>query len=165
MPSTEYIRGVNEAYARINFDPYHWITNITSPWTPMTKKLSNSRVALVSGGGISLKSQTPYQLTSIGDLSYREIPGDARAQDMVINSAFFKHDDTDKDINNLFPIEILQDMARDGYIGEVSPVNYVCGVGRIYEPELSSVYIKKVLPEIVGKLKAAEVDVCLFCCG
>ena len=75
MPFTDYIKGANEVYARINFDPYHWMTNITSPWTPMTKKLSNCRVALVSGGGISLKSQTPYQLTSIGDLSYREIQG------------------------------------------------------------------------------------------
>jgi D-proline reductase (dithiol) PrdB len=165
MPFTEYIQKANELYAEIKFDPYHWIKNITSPWTPMTKKLADCRVALVAGGGMSLKSQTPYDPVRINDFSYREIPGDTRGEDIVINSVFFKHDDTDKDLNNLFPIEILQEMAKDGYIGDVSPVNYICGVGRLYEPDLTRVFVKQVLPEIAGKLKAANVDVGLFCCG
>lgn len=164
MPFTEYIKGVNELYAEIGFYPYQWIKNLTAPWTPFNKKLSECRVALVAAGGMSLKSQELYQLMSTHDISYREIPGDAKAEDIVINSVYFKHDDTDKDLNNLFPIEILQEMARDGYIGNVSPVNFSCGSGRIYEPELTT-FTEEVIPEVVGKLKAAKVDIVLACCG
>ena len=164
MPFTGYIKGVNELYAKIGFAPYHWIKNLTVPWTPFTKKLSDCRVALVAAGGISLKSQEPYQLMSIHDISYREIPGDAKPEDIVINTVYFKHDDTDKDLNNLFPIEILREMERGGYIGDVSPLNFICGAGRIYEPELTT-FTDEVIPEVVSKLKAAKVDIVLVCCG
>jgi D-proline reductase (dithiol) PrdB len=122
MPFTEYIKGVNELYTKIGFAPYHWIKNLTSPWTPFKKKISKCRVALVGAGGISLKSQKPFQLMSIHDISTRDIPGNVKPEDIVINSTYFKHEDTDKDLNNLFPIEILQQMGRDGFIGEVSPL-------------------------------------------
>ena len=164
MSFTEYIKGVNEYYGKSGFPPYHWIKNISVLWTPFKKQLSSCRVALVAGGGISLKSQKPYEPMSFHDISYREIPGHARSEDMVVNTAYIKHEDTDKDLNNLFPIDILQQMASVGYIREVSPINIVCGVGRIYEPELTE-FIEKVIPEIVGKLKSANVDVGLFCCG
>ena len=164
MPFTEYIKGVNEFYARMGFPPYHWIKNLTSPWTPFTKKKSECRAALVGAGGISLRSQEPFQLMSIHDISTRDIPGNVKPEDIVVNSTYFKHEDTDKDLNNLFPIEILQQMAGNGFIREVSPLNIICGVGRIYEPELTS-FTDEVVPEMVSKLRSAKVDIALFCCG
>jgi D-proline reductase (dithiol) PrdB len=163
MAFTEYIKGVNDEYAKPGFVPYHWIKNITAPWTSFTKKLSDCRVALVGGGGISLKSQEAYKPMSLNDISYREIPGDVNAEELVVSSAYIKHDDTDQDINNLFPIELLGEMAKEGYIGDVSPINFICGIGRLLEPKLTT-FINEVVPEIVGRLKAAKVDIVL-CCG
>lgn len=164
MAFTEYITGVNDEYAKPGFVPYHWIKNITAPWTPFTKKLCDCRVAMVGGGGISLKSQKPYNPMSLNDLSYREIPGDAKAEELIVSSAYIRHEDTDRDINNLFPIELLQEMTTDGYIGDVSPVHFICGIGRILEPYLG-VFEDKVVPEILDKLKASKVDVLLGCGG
>jgi len=163
MAFTEYIKGVNDEYAKPGFVPHHWIKNITVPFTPFTKKIFDCRVALVGGGGMSLRSQEPYNSMSLNDITYREIPGDAKPDDFVVSSAYIKHDDTDKDINNLFPIELLQEMAKDDYIESVSPVNFICGVGRIMEPHLTA-FVDEIIPEIVGKLKTAHVDVVL-CCG
>lgn len=164
MQFTEYVKGINKEYAKPGFVPYHWIKNITTPWTPFTKKICDCRVALVCAGGLSLKSQDSYDPMSIHDISFREIPGDSRAEDIVINSAYYKHDDTDEDLNNLFPIQILQEMASNGYIGDLSPVNLICGIGRIFEPELST-FIDEVIPELVNKLKKANVDIVLLGCA
>ncbi|MBW1782306.1 MAG: hypothetical protein JRL30_16395 [Deltaproteobacteria bacterium] len=164
MPFTEYIPGVNDEYAKPGFVPYHWIKNITAPWTPFRKKLCDCRVALIGGGGISLRSQERYKPMSLNDISYREISGDTKPEDLVVSSAYMRHEDTDKDINNLFPIELLRNMARDGYIGDVSSVNFICGVGRILEPELTT-FMTEVIPEVVGKLKMAKVDIVLGCGG
>jgi len=164
MPFTEYIKGVNDEYSKPGFVPYHWIKNITAPWTPFNKKLCDCRVAMLGGGGISLKCQERYKPMSLNDISYREIPGDTEPGDLVVSSAYMRHEDTDKDINNLFPIELIRNMARDGYIKDVSPINFVCGVGRILEPELTT-FMTGVIPEIVGKLKEAKVDIVLGCGG
>lgn len=163
MPFTEYIKGVNEEYAKPGFVPHHWIKNLTAPLTPFAKKLSDCRVALLGGGGISLKTQEPYNKMSLNDLCCREIPGDAKPEDLVVSSAYIRHEDTNKDLNNLFPLELLREMAHDGYIGGVSPVHYIAGIGRLLEPNLTA-YTEEVLPEIIGKLKDAKVDVVL-CCG
>jgi len=164
MPFTEYIKGVNDEYSKPGFVPYHWIKNITAPWTPFNKKLCDCRVAMLGGGGISLKCQERYKPMSLNDISYREIPGDTEPGDLVVSSAYMRHEDTDKDINNLFPIELIRNMARDGYIKDVSPINFICGVGRILEPELTT-FMTGVIPEIVGKLKEAKVDIVLGCGG
>jgi D-proline reductase (dithiol) PrdB len=148
----------------MGISPHHWIKNITSPWTPFTKNLSECVVALVASSGISFKAQEPYMPTCIHDISYRVIPGNSRPEDIVINSAYIKHDDTDKDLSNLFPIEILQEVARDGYIGDVSPANVICGVGRIYEPELTT-FNDDVIPQVVNKLKEAKSDIVLLSGG
>jgi len=58
MSYTEYINGANELYSSLGFPPYHWIKNITSPWTPFRIKLSDSRVALVAAEGISLRDHS-----------------------------------------------------------------------------------------------------------
>ena len=113
---------------------------------------------------MSLRSQERYKPMSLNDISYREIPGDTKPEDLVVSSAYMRHEDTDKDINNLFPIRLVRNMARDGYIGDVSPVNFICGVGRILEPELTT-FMTGVIPEVVDKLKRAKVDIVLGCGG
>jgi len=152
----DYVPLMNTFYQSQGFPPYQWSVYKTSPWTPFNKPLEKCRVALHTSGGISRKDQPPFGPWSYNDLSYREIPKDTSAEELVINDAYYDHSDADKDINCVFPIERFRELEKEGYIGELAPMAYSGPNGRIYK---RTTLQQEVVPEIVAKLKKAKVDV------
>ncbi len=88
------------------------------PYTPRTRELSQSTFALVTTAGVQLRSQEPFDLA--GDNSWREIPGDVVASDLMVTHEHFDHRHADQDINCVFPIERLREAAGAGIIGGVA---------------------------------------------
>ena len=92
------------------------------PWTG-GPPLSRRRVALISTAGLNLRNDRPFTLGS-GD--YRIIPGDTEANDLVMShvSANFDRTGFQQDLNVIFPLDRLRDLAKAGTIGSVADFHY-----------------------------------------
>jgi len=93
------------------------------PWTPWNVRPDRSKVALVTTGGVYLKKglHQPFQA---GDCSFREFPSVAQNEDMEIAQAAYEQRYGREDVNVLFPLERLSDLAASGYIGAIAPLAY-----------------------------------------
>ena len=77
-----------------------------SPWTELTEEITLSRLALVTTGGVHLKTQLPFNMFDpSGDPTFREIPADINPSALAVTHDYYDHKDADKDINIVLPIE------------------------------------------------------------
>lgn len=91
-------------------------------WTPVEKELKDMTIALVTCAGVHLKSDKRFNLA--GDTSYREIPGDAKSEDLMVSHGGYDNSDVNKDINCMFPIDRIRELAKEGFIKDIAPVNF-----------------------------------------
>lgn len=128
-------------------------------WTPVTKELKDMRVALATAAGIHLKSDKRFNLA--GDTTFRVIHGDVNAEDLMVSHGGYDNGDVNKDINCMFPITRLQELAEEGFIKEVAPdhFGFMGGGGD------QTAFTEKTGPEIAAKLKEEEVDAVLLTAG
>ncbi|MBU2026467.1 MAG: glycine/sarcosine/betaine reductase selenoprotein B family protein [Pseudomonadota bacterium] len=133
--------------------PYQWTENVSAPWTPITKPLSESRVALISSGGIYRKDQPPFKPDK-NDLTFREIPADTDAGDLRISHDYYEHSDAEKDVNCVFPIERMRELAADGFIGSLPEIHFTF-MGRIFR---KTQLLNEMIPGLIARLKALGVD-------
>ncbi len=98
-----------------------------TPWAPMRKPLSESRVALVTSAGLHLRGDQPFITdTQGGDSSYRVIPRGTAAADIIQShvSIGFDHTSIYRDINVTYPIDRLEELREQGVIGSLADNNY-----------------------------------------
>lgn len=132
-----------------------------TPWTPLSKPLSNCTVALVSSGGIALKSDRPFdqegerQNPWWGDPSYRVIPRTAKTEDIRVYHQHIDPGLAEEDVNCLLPIERLNELVDMGRVGRSAPSHYSF-MGYILDPQE---LLEKSIPAIAENLRAEEVDV------
>src|SRR6059058_5280180 len=88
------------------------------PYTPMTSKLAEFTVALVSSTGVYLEGQEPY--SDDGDESYRVIPGDADSALLRFKHGHYDLTNAQQDANSVFPLDRLRELAAEGFIKRVS---------------------------------------------
>ena len=96
----------------------------SEPWvspTPLTK----ARVALVSTAGLQVRGDRPFPMSSA---EYRVIPGDISSNDLLMshNSVNFDRSGFQQDINVVFPIDRLKELASAKEIGSVARYHYAC---------------------------------------
>lgn len=127
-------------------------------WTPLTKPLSECKVAFITAGGIHRKDQTPFNTE--GDTSYRPIPADIPTDQLMVTHGGFDNSDINKDVNAMFPLDRLRELVAEGYIGSLTPEMYgfMGGGGNI------EVFQNETGPEIARKLKEQGTDIVL-CTG
>ena len=87
-------------------------------WQP-SRALSESRVALLTTSGIGLRSDQRFELR---DTTYRVIPGEVEAKDLVMSHASVNFDRTafQLDLNVAFPIDRLRELEAGGEIGSLA---------------------------------------------
>ena len=92
------------------------------PWTP-GPALAQSRVAIVTTAGLHRRGGRPFT-PGAGD--YRVIPGDCMADDLVMSHVSSNFDRTgfQDDLNVVFPIDRLKELADEGVIGSVGAYHY-----------------------------------------
>lgn len=97
---------------------------ITPPpvWTPVTKPLNEMKIAFATAAGVHLKSDKRFNLA--GDFTFRAIPGDVNTHDLMVSHGGYDNGDVNKDINCMFPIDRLRELAAEGFIKEVAPMHY-----------------------------------------
>ena len=94
----------------------------TRPWVA-GPPLSQRRVAIVSSAGLVRRGEDPVRGR---DPDYRAIPSDTRAADLLISHVSVNFDRTgfQEDWNVVFPLDRLNELAREGEIGSVAGTHY-----------------------------------------
>jgi D-proline reductase (dithiol) PrdB len=134
------------------------------PWTPLSEPLSECTVALISSGGIALKSDEPFdqegerQNPWWGDPSYRILPRTATVEDIKVYHLHVNPTFAQQDLNCLLPLQRLQALAEEGEIGRSAPRHYSF-MGYILQPQT---LLEESVPAIIGHLQQDNVDVVLL---
>ncbi len=140
------------------FDPnFAWLVNATAPWTPVTKPLAHSTIALVSTCGYyRADTQLPFDAWhDLGDPSFREIHVDTPADRLRIAHTHYDHAHAAADPNVTLPIAHLQRLVEEGVIGRLHPWAYSF-MGYLPEPRQ---LIAHTAPQVARRLAADGVDV------
>jgi D-proline reductase (dithiol) PrdB len=97
--------------------------NGTAPFTLPKKPLSRARLAVVTTAGLHLRDDRPF---TAGDPSFRRIPSDVPAAGLLQSHTSIGFDRTAAiaDINVVFPLGRLREMAAAGRIGSFGPAFY-----------------------------------------
>ncbi|HLR20487.1 MAG TPA: glycine/sarcosine/betaine reductase selenoprotein B family protein [Tissierellaceae bacterium] len=123
------------------------------------KELKDSRIAFITTAGVHLKNDKPFDTN--GDHSFRIIPGDVDFNDLTITHNHYDKEEALKDINCVFPLEILRNLQAEGFIKEVAPRHFGL-MGYIPNMDL---LINDSAPKIADILVKDEVDMVLLSPG
>jgi D-proline reductase (dithiol) PrdB len=134
------------------------------PWTPISKLLSDCTVALISTGGIALKSDKPFDQEGEhrnpwwGDPSYRIIPHRTNTANIRVYHMHIDQRPAEKDMNCLLPADRLEELVEMGRVGRAASSHYSF-MGYILEP---AELLHKSIPSIIERLRQDKVDVAVF---
>ena len=144
------------------FIPESYSGNI--PFQPLSKPLEETRMALVTTAGISLKTDTPFDMErekrepTWGDPTYREIPKGTTGRDIDVNHLHINTGYMVEDINVMLPLARLEEYAEEGTIGELAPTSY-----SFYGFQWDSLdFIDQAIAPMTTKMKAEAVDAALL---
>lgn len=129
------------------------------PYTPRARELRETVFALVTTAGVHLRDQAPFDL--MGDNTWRVIPGDVRAADLMVTHGHYDHRHADRDINCVFPIERLRELAEAGIIGGVGE-KHLGMMG--YTQRLRDLY-ERAAPEVAAEIERSRADAALLTAG
>ncbi|MBI3993144.1 MAG: hypothetical protein HY342_07705 [Candidatus Lambdaproteobacteria bacterium] len=132
MEPISYVKAINDYYQGLGYPPYQWTVNTSAPFTPLSKPLHKCRISMLTSGGISHHTREPFNPTAKNDLRLDEVDFQASPSDFEINDSYYDTRDARKDLNVIFPIERLRELARDGVIGSIAPRLWSGFMGRIY---------------------------------
>ena len=134
---------------------------ITPPpvWTPVTKELKDMKVAIATAAGVHVKSDKRFNLA--GDFTFRTIPGDVNSENLMVSHGGYDNGDVNKDINCMFPIDRLTELAEEGFIKAVAPthIGFMGGGGNQQK------FREETGPAIAKILKDEGVDAVLMTAG
>ena len=88
---------------------------ITPPmvWTPVTKELKDMTIALATAAGVHHK----------GDFTWRKITDQMKSSELMVSHGGYDNGDVNKDINCMFPIDRIHELAKEGFIKACAPVH------------------------------------------
>ncbi len=94
----------------------------TQPWV-LAPALAQLRVAIISTAGLHRRNDKPF---SWGAKDYRVIPGDLSANELVMSHVSTNFDRTgfQQDLNVIFPLDRLRELAAERTIGSVADFHY-----------------------------------------
>lgn len=156
MKPISYVDALNEHYGSMGFPPYQWTINDTAPLTRLQKPLNECRVSMLTSGGISQCSMPGFDPNARNDHRLDTVPQDASSSDFDINDSYYNHRDADEDLNCVFPIDRLRELADAGVIGSIAPRFWSGFMGRIYN---RTKVLTESAPAFVKKLKEDAVDI------
>ncbi|WP_322820834.1 glycine/sarcosine/betaine reductase selenoprotein B family protein [Chloroflexus sp.] len=140
------------AYRALNFDEI--------PFTPLRKPLHESRLALITTGGVHLREQPPFDMADPrGDPTYRRIPATTPLSELTITHDYYDHSDAERDLNILFPLDLVRTLVQRNIIGSLADCYGF--MGHIELPHLTTL-LQQTAPEVATFLKQEQVDAVLL---
>jgi D-proline reductase (dithiol) PrdB len=117
---------------KIKYPPFEFTVFDDTPITPLTKPLNECKLALLTTGGLHLKSDKPFDTKhKEGDCSYRLLPGKMTHKDIMVTHESYDHKFVNADLNCVFPIDRMREYVKRGRIKSLSEEHYSF-MGHIY---------------------------------
>ncbi len=131
-------------------------TNDATPFVALGKPLTACRLAIVTTAGLHRRGDRPF---GPGDQTFREIPADTPAVDIVQSHTSLGFDRVPilRDINISFPIDRLRELVQRGALGGLAPSSYSFMGAQRDVVRIQS----ETGPEVGRRLRAAGVDAAL----
>ena len=138
---------VNERY------PGSMITKHDSvPLASLGKPLAECRLAFISTSGVQPRGSVPFDTVHpVGDYTFRRVPSTARVSELEIHQLKYPTAGAARDLNVIFPIERLRELAGDGVIGGLTEYFYTF-IGYNMDPER----LERTLAEDIAAAVAAD---------
>src|ERR1700759_63244 len=114
-------------------------------------ELTRRRVAIVSSAALIRRGETPF---AFGSTECRFLPASVPMEDILIShvSINFDRPGFQRDLNVVYPIERLRELAADGLIGGVADTHYtVMG-------STDPVGMTEAVEQIAGQLRQERID-------
>jgi D-proline reductase (dithiol) PrdB len=158
-----YLERIRDYYQALGYGaPYRWAHYAEVPFTPLQRKLRESRIGLIT-------TAAPYQRDK-GDQGpgapynaaakfYTVYSGDSTAEhDLRISHVGYDRTHTTaEDSNTWFPLPVLRRLAEAGRIGEVAPRFHGAPTNRSHRAT-----IERDCPELLARLREDQVDAVLL---
>ena len=137
------------------------------PWTPLSRPLADSTIALISSAGLALKTDRPFdqegerQNPWWGDPSYRILPRTATAEDVKLYHLHIHPRVVEQDLNTLLPLQRLLELEDGGEIGR-SAAHHYSFMGYTLQPQ---VLLEQSTPAMIQHMKQDGVNVVVLVPG
>ena len=159
MEPVRYVDLLNRRYAMQGFPPYRWTTNEPTELTPLGKPLSQARVSMLTSGGVSHCTMPTWDAFARNDFRLDEVDPQSTATDFSVSDSYYDTTDAEVDVNTVFPIDRIRELAAEGVIGEVAPRLWSGFMGRIYK---RTHLLGEAAPALAGELHDDDVDLFLL---
>lgn len=104
------------------------------PLAFLRKPLSETRLTFVSTAGVQPKGTLPFDVVHpVGDFTFRRVPSHSRPADLEIHQLKYPTFGAARDLNVIFPIERLQELAATGVVGSLTD-NFFSIIGYNMDP-------------------------------
>jgi D-proline reductase (dithiol) PrdB len=135
------------------------------PWTPVRRPLSESKVALLSTAGLSMRGDTPFDMElerrtpTRGDPSWRRLSADATSATIEANHLHIDTGYIERDLNVALPLDRLRSLVAAGEVGAMAESHYsIMG----YQGNDTSALERESAPAIAAAMRSEEVDLALL---
>ena len=145
---------VNERYPGVMITKTDFV-----PLAKLKKPLSESRLTFVSTSGVQPKNSLPFDTVHpVGDYTFRRVPSNSKPEDLEIHQLKYPTVGAERDLNVIFPIERLQELAGEKIIGELAP-NFFSFIGYNMDAERLE---KTLAKDIADAVEAEKPDAVLL---
>ncbi len=146
---------INERYPGVMITKDDFI-----PLAQLKKPLDQVRLTFVSSAGVQPKGTMPFDVVHpVGDYSFRRVPSSAKVNDLEIHQIKYPTNGAARDLNVIFPIERLQELAAEGAIDALTP-NFFSFIGYQMDPPT---FERTLAEDIASAVIADGADAALLC--
>ncbi len=122
------------------------------PLAGLRQPLAQSRLTFVSTAGVQPTGTMPFDVVHpVGDYTFRRVPSSATPADLEIHQLKYPTSGAHRDLNVIFPIERLQELASEGVVGGLTD-NFFSFIGYNMDPDL----LERTLAEDLAQAVADE---------
>jgi len=140
-------------------ESYPFVKNRRAPFVPARRALPMLNLALISSAGVYIDGTDPFDTNVAGgDFSFREIPIEVGATDLLFAARGYDPAAVRQDINAQLPLQRLFEFEANGVIGQLNPVfwsfcGFITDAGRL---------VDEMLPRLLDRIKRYEVQAALL---
>lgn len=136
------------------------------PYTLICKALEAMSIAIVTTAGVHLERQQPfYDNKADPDTSFRMIPGDVASEQLIVThfAPAYEYDTQipSQDINTVFPLDRLQELANEQFIGRVAATHYSFMGYMMRFHKL----LEETMPSFIARLSQSNPDAVILTAG
>jgi hypothetical protein len=128
------------------------------PFTPFRGKVEEASVCIVSTAAVRAKTDEPFDTE--GDSTYRVIGSELSGADLTFDDTHYDHACAEKDMNCIFPIDRLRELALEKRIGGITERHFSMGFSSALR-ELR----EKTIPELARAVDKTRPDIVLLTGG